>query len=67
MKVKLLKDVVEGGNIKTVIRRSRKLVVAFFADTIVELSDASAQKYIDAGLAEKYTGDELAANEESGT
>jgi hypothetical protein len=67
MKVKLLKDVVEGGSIKTVIRKSRKLVIGFFAGTVVDLSEASAKKYIDSGLAEAYTGDEVAANAEAAT
>ena len=50
MKVKLLKDVLENGVVKVAVRRRQ--VTAFFAGTEVEMSDASAQKYIEAGLAE---------------
>ena len=50
MKVKLLKDVLENGVVKVAVRR--RSVTAFFAGTEVEMSDASAQKYIEAGLAE---------------
>lgn len=54
MKVRLLKEVVDAGATKTVVRRSRQSAIAFFPGVVVEMSDASAQKYIDNGLAEAF-------------
>ena len=57
MRVKLLKHVIENGGIK-VSRRGRRpdgtylSEVAYTLGAVVEMSDASAQKYIAAGLAE---------------
>ncbi|HRC61695.1 MAG TPA: hypothetical protein PLX85_00555 [Dehalococcoidia bacterium] len=52
MRVKLLQDVQENGQIKTTVRLKRKQVIGWFAGTELEMSDATARKYIDAGLAE---------------
>ena len=51
MKIKLLKDIVENGQIKVTVRKSRKTAVVWCAGVEMEMSDASAAKYIDAGLA----------------
>lgn len=52
MRVKLKQDVLENGQVKTTVRTKRKQVIGWFEGTEIELSDASAQKFIDAGLAE---------------
>ncbi len=52
MIVKLKQDVLENGQVKTTVRARRKQVVGWFAGAVIEMSDASAQKYIEAGLAE---------------
>lgn len=65
MKIKLLKDIYEGvahnalgqlidpGKIKTVVRKNRPKV-EFKEGNVIEMSDASGQKYIDAKAAEAY-------------
>lgn len=52
MRVKLTQDVLENGQVKTTIRPRRKQAIGWFEGAVVEMSDASAQKYIEAGLAE---------------
>ena len=55
--VKLLKDVLEGGAPKIGKRRNaegKKVFFLFAEGEVVSLSDASAKKYIDAGLAEVF-------------
>ena len=57
MKVKLLKHIIENGGVK-VSRRKRQpdgtyaIEVVFVAGAEIDVSDATAQKYIAAGLAE---------------
>lgn len=77
MKVKLLKNVLEGGGVKVSIRHRMEPATVkdaagnehtvyvrmpretvFVTGAIIEMSDASGQKYIDRGLAEKYEGEE---------
>ena len=53
MRVKLLKNVLEDGRLKVSIR-SEERVTPFVKDAVIEMSDASGQKYIDAGLAEVF-------------
>lgn len=50
MKVKLLKDVFDGPNLK--YTNHRGVVTPFVKGAVVEMSDTSAKKYIDNGLAE---------------
>jgi hypothetical protein len=64
MKVRLLRDIREGisfnslgnvtdpGTLKAAIRRDRR--VPMVKDAVVEMSEASAAKYIEAGVAEAY-------------
>jgi hypothetical protein len=55
--VKLLKDVMEGGSPKIGKRKNaagKKVFFLFTEGEVVSLSDASAQKYIEAGLAEAF-------------
>lgn len=63
MKVRLLSDVLENGGIKTVRRHLQsdgtyKLVQPFTKGRVIEMSDASAQKYIEKGLAESAEGEQ---------
>jgi hypothetical protein len=58
MKVKLLKNVIENGGVKVARRRQQAdgsylVEVPFVAGTVIEMSDASAAKYIADGLAEE--------------
>ena len=61
MRVKLLKDIEEGGQVKTTIRVKRKQAIGWFEGTELEMSEASGQKYIDAGLAEAVAAESPAA------
>lgn len=59
MKVKLLKNVMENGGVKCARRRRQPdgtylVETPFVKDAVIEMSDASAEKYIAAGTAEKY-------------
>lgn len=49
MKIRLLKDVMQEGRIKTTIRASKKVVIGWFAGTEIEVSDATGRKLIEAG------------------
>lgn len=51
MRVKLLRDIDNGGKVKVRARRGRP-PVALFEGTVIEMSDTSAKKYIDKGWAE---------------
>lgn len=51
MKVRLLKSIVQNGGIKASIKGDK--VVAFVEGAEVYVSDATGQKYIDAGIAEE--------------
>ena len=51
MRVKLLKDVLENGQVKTTIRPRRKQVIAWFEGTEMDMSDATAERFIAEGLA----------------
>jgi hypothetical protein len=53
MKVKLLKDVERGNKVKIVARRGRK-PIACYAGTVIEVSEATAAKWIAAGVAEEF-------------
>jgi len=62
MKVRLLSHLVEQGGIKMARRHLQsdgtyRLQTPFTKGSVIEMSDASAQKYIDKGLAEAVTGD----------
>lgn len=52
MKIRLLQTVLEGRAVKTIIRNGREPVV-FTKGTVLEMSDESAKKYIEKGLAEE--------------
>lgn len=59
MKVRLLKNVIEGGGVKVARRKPQAdgtytIETPFVKDAVLEMSDASAQKYIDGGFAELY-------------
>lgn len=53
MRVKLLKDIIQNGTLKASVRNGRKSV-PFVEGNVVEVSEATGQKWIDAGLAEQY-------------
>lgn len=65
MKVRLLKDIYQDGGLnpqtgepmppvlKTTVRPNRRQAFHWFKGTVIEMSEASGQKYIDAGDAEK--------------
>jgi hypothetical protein len=60
MKVRLLKNIVESGGIKLTRRRPRpdgtyEVEIPWIEGTEMEMSDSSAQKYIDRGDAEAVT------------
>lgn len=55
MWVRLLKDVIENGVVKTARREGRRNV-EFAEGAVVHMSDASARKYIERGLAEETDG-----------
>lgn len=61
MRIRLLQDVLEGGQVKTTIRSTRRQVIGWFAGTEIEVSEASGQKLIDAGTAEIVTTEEVAS------
>lgn len=54
MLVKLTQNIMEGHGVKISIRKPPRKSVAFVEGTVVDLSEASAQKYIDQGKAVKY-------------
>lgn len=56
MLVKLKQTIMEGHGVKICVRKPPRKSVPFIEGAILEMSDASAQKYIDRGQAEKYTG-----------
>ena len=56
MRVKLLQNVIENGGVK--ISRRKRGDVVYAKDAVVEMSDASAKKYIERGLAEQLTEEE---------
>lgn len=56
MKVKLLKDVMEGGKVKTTIRPNRRTGIFWFKDTEIEVSEETGAKLIERGDAEKVDG-----------
>jgi hypothetical protein len=51
MNVKLLKNVIENGGVKVSRHHGRE--IPYVAGAIVEMSDTSAAKYIEKGLAEE--------------
>lgn len=55
MKVKLIKDVVEDGRLRTTNRHGK--FIPWIAGTIILMSDTSAKKYIDKGIAEQAPDD----------
>lgn len=61
MLVKLTQTIMEGHGVKISVRKPPRKSVPFVEGAILELSDASAQKYIDAGKAVKYEGEEQPA------
>lgn len=60
MRIRLLQDVLEDGKVKTTIRPTRRQVIGWFVDTEIEVSEASGQKLIDAGIAEVVVEQEAA-------
>jgi len=54
MKVKLLKNKMENGKLKTTIRMSKKKVIGWFEGTILEVGDPTGEKLIANGEAELY-------------
>ncbi len=50
MKIELLETVLEGRSVKTIIKKDKEPIV-FVKGTVLEMSEASAQKYIEKGLA----------------
>lgn len=59
MKVKLLRNVIENGGVKCARRRrqpdgSYAVETPFTKETVLEMSEASARKYVKAGLAVEY-------------
>lgn len=61
MRVKLVKDVLQNGQVKTVKRPGRPGQF-FEAGMVIEVSDATGEKYIAAGLAE-YAPKEVAVED----
>lgn len=57
MRVMLTESVIEGNSVKTVMRDGHKPVV-YVEGAIVEMSDASARKYIKKGWARELTEEE---------
>lgn len=49
MKIKLLRDKEDAGQIKTSIKRNRGRGIFWLKGTVIEMSEASGQKYIDSG------------------
>lgn len=49
MRIKLTQDVIEPTGIKVVRHQGRRAIV-FEKDTVIEMSESSARKYIAAGL-----------------
>jgi hypothetical protein len=62
MLVKLTQDVKENGGLKTTARPGRATVV-WRAGTVIEMSDATAAKYVAAGTAAPLTAEERAAED----
>jgi hypothetical protein len=52
MKVKLLKHIPEGGGLKMARRKGRD--IPFVEGAVIEMSEASAEKYIKLGWAEPF-------------
>lgn len=61
MLVKLTQTIMEGHGVKISVRRPPRKSVPFVEGAVIDMSDASAQKYIDEGKAVKYTGEEQPA------
>lgn len=55
MRVRLLKDVHENGQVKSTLKVRRKAITGWFAGTELEVSDATGAKLIERGDAEKIT------------
>lgn len=53
MKIKLLRDVMQGGQLKTTVRQKKKLVIGWFQGTEMDVSDESGRKLIEAGDAQE--------------
>lgn len=51
MVIVLLKDKMEGGQVKVTHRPNKRKVIGWFAGTEMEVSDATGQKLIEAGEA----------------
>lgn len=54
MKVRLLKTIIEGGGVKASIRAGGAKVTPFVEGAVIEMSDASAAKWIKRGDAEPF-------------
>jgi hypothetical protein len=52
MIVKLLQDVLENGQVKTTVRKSRKQVIGWFAGTVIDVSEVTGAILIEQGVAE---------------
>lgn len=59
MRIRLTETIRENGQPKTTIRESRGVVFGWFEGAEIEVSEATGQKYIDAGKAVRV--DEVAA------
>ena len=56
MRVKLTKDVMQDGRVKTTVRMKRKQVIGWFQGTEIEVSEATGQKLIENGDAVAVEG-----------
>lgn len=63
MKIKLLKDVLQNGQVKTTVKPRKKAVIGWFAGVEMEVSDATGEKLIDAGDAEAVESAEVETEE----
>lgn len=64
MRIRLLQDVEEDGKVKTTIRPRRKVCIAWFQGTEIEVSEVTGQILIDEGKAELVVPVEAPAAEE---
>jgi hypothetical protein len=53
MRIRLLKDVMENGTVKKTDRPKKKLTIAWWEGTELEVSEATGEKLIDRGDAEQ--------------
>lgn len=56
MIIKLVRDVVENGVVKTTVRPGKKKVFGWFEGAILDVSDATGRKLIERGDAIEHSG-----------